>query len=244
MNDDTHHMKDTPTIRQGVMDAIKKGNVQMRPRWHFILISTLAALGVFIVLLTLLYLVSLSLFLLRDNGSWFAASFGGRGWFSLLRSIPWVLVLFSVVFIAILEVLVRRYRFVYRKPLLLSAVVILLVVLVGGFAIAQTSFHRQMELEAYHHQLPGPLALVSLAYGAPFRMPPPPDVYHGTILATSTDGFVMDDENGAGTTTVRITSKTRLPYGQDFSVGSEVVVIGDTVASGTVEAFGMREVDE
>ena len=25
-----------------------------------------------------------------------------------------------------------------------------------------------------------------MVYGAPFRMPPPPDVYHGVILATTT----------------------------------------------------------
>ncbi len=241
MNDDPQKMQEQPSIRQGVMDAIKKGNVQMRPRWHFVLLSSLAALGVFIVLLALLYIVSLSVFLLRDSGAWFAPSFGGRGWFSLLYSIPWLLILFIVVFVGILEILVRRYRFIYRKPLLLSVGVIFVIVLLGGFAIANTSFHRQMEFYAEHNQLPGPLAI---GYGAPFRMPPPPDVYHGVILATTTYGFVIDDQNGAGTTTILLTHETRLPYGEDFSVGSEVVVEGDTVASGTVRAFGVREVDE
>jgi hypothetical protein len=241
MSDDTRHMKDIPTIRQGVMDVIKKRGVQMRPRWHFVLTSMLASLGIFIVLLALLYIISLSLFLLHDSGAWSAASFGGRGWFSLLRSVPWLLIAFSIVFIVILEVLVRRYRFVYSRPLLLSVVAILLVVCLGGFILASTSFHRQMELEAYHHQLAGPLALV---YSAPFRMPPPPDVYHGSILATSSEGFVMNDENGAGTTTVIITARTHLPDGEDFSLGSYVVVIGDTVSTGTVQAFGMRETDE
>ena len=223
------------------MDAIKKGRIEMRPRWHFVLLSALAALGGFIVLLSLLYLVSLSFFLLRESGAWFAPSLGGRGWFSLLRSIPWLLILFSVVFIGILEILVRRYSFVYRKPLLLSIGAILVIILVGGFAIATTSFHRQMEIEALHHQLTGPLAL---AYGAPFRMPPPPDVYHGTILATTSQGFTINDENGAGTTTVLVTSDTHLPYGENFSVGSDVVVMGDTVASDTVQAFGVLEVDQ
>src|SRR5665213_3408185 len=128
MHDDTHHTKDPASVRQGVMDAIKKGNVQMRPRWHFVLVSTLAALGVFIVLLSLHYIVSLSVFLLRDNGAWFAPSFGGRGWFSLLHSVPWLLILFIIVFIGVLEVLVRRYRFVYRKPLLLSVAIILALI--------------------------------------------------------------------------------------------------------------------
>ena len=98
-----------------------------------------------------------------------------------------------------------------------------------------------MEFNAMHHQLPGALAL---AYGMPFKMPPPPDVYHGIILATTTSGFVIDDENGAGTTTVILSPKTRLPDGIDFTVGSAVVVEGDTVATGTIQAFGVREIDE
>ena len=228
-------------MRQGVMDAIKKHNIQMRPRWHFVLLSTVAALGVFIVLLALLYIVSLSVFFLRDNGAWFATSFGGRGWFSLLHSIPWLLILFSLIFVVLLEVLVQRYSFVYRKPLLLSVSLIVLIVILGGFTIASTSFHRQMQFNAMHHQLPGALAL---AYGMPFRMPPPPDVYHGIILATTSTGFVIHDENGAGTTTVVLTAKTHLPDGIDFPVGSAVVVEGDTVATSTVEAFGVREVNE
>ena len=241
MNNDMHDTKETPSIRQGVLDAIKKGKIEMRPRWHFVLLSTLAALGMFIVLLTLLYIVSLSVFLLRDSGAWFAPSFGGRGWFSFLHSVPWLLILFIIVFVGILEILARRYRFVYRKPLLLSVAGILVLILAGGFAIAQTPFHRQMEFYAEHHMLPPPLSMI---YGAPFRMPPPPDVYHGTILTVTLDGFVIDDLNGAGTTTVIITGKTRLPDGEDFSVGSEVVVVGDTVATGTIQAFGVREVDE
>lgn len=233
--------KGEPSLRHGVMDAIKRGKVQMRPRWHFVLVSTLAALGVGIALLTLLYIVSLSVFILRDSGAWFAPSFGGRGWFSLLRSVPWLLVFFTVVFIVVIEVLVRRYRFVYRKPLLLSVVGIIVVILAGGVAIANTSFHRRMAFYAQHQELPPPLGL---PYGGFFRMPPPPDVYHGVILATTSRGFIIDDQNGAGTTTVIISSKTHLPDGEDFSVGSDVVVIGDAVATGTVQAFGILAATE
>ena len=130
------------------------------------------------MLLALLYFASLSLFFLHDNGTWFIPSFGGRGWFSFLRSIPWFLVLLIIVFVGLLEVLVRRYAFVYRKPLLLSAAGIVVLVIFGGFLIAATPFHRQMKFYANHNQLPPPLAFI---YGAPFRMPPPPDVYHGTF---------------------------------------------------------------
>lgn len=213
----------------------------MRPRWHFILISALVAVGALFVLLSLFYMVSLSVFFLHDSGAWLIPSFGGRGWFSFLRSIPWLLVFLIVVFAVLLEVLVRRYAFVYRKSLLLSAAIIVVIIFLGGFLIAATPFHRQMAFYADHNELPPPLAFV---YGASFRAPPPPDVYHGIILATTTGGFIIVDQNGAGTTTVRINDRTRLPDGVDFSVGTNVVVVGDRVGSSTVQAFGVRESDE
>ena len=223
------------------MDAIVKGRVTMRPRWHFILLSALAAVGAIIVFLALLYMASLSLFFLHDSGAWFVPSFGGRGWFSFLRSIPWLLIFLIIIFAGLLEIVARRYAFVYRKSLLLSAAIILAVILLGGFLIAATPFNRQMAFFADHHELPPPLAFV---YGAPFRAPPPPDVYHGVILATTSDGFIIVDQNGAGTTTVRINARTRLPDGIDFSVGTDVVVVGDRVSSSTIQAFGVEELDE
>jgi len=212
----------------------------MRPRWHFILLSALTAVGACIVLLTLIYTASLAVFLMRDSGAWVALSFGGRGWFSFLHALPWLLIIFSIVFIGLLEVLVRRYAFVYRSPLLLSIAGILILITSGGLLIAGTPFHRQMKLYAEHHQLPSPLSFV---YGIPFRIPAP-DVYEGNIIARTPDGFVIDDENGSGTTTIRITGKTRLPYGQDFSLGTHVVILGDAVSSSTVVAFGVQEDDE
>ncbi len=113
MNNDEleqHTPEKAHSSRLSVMDAIKKGTVTMRPRWHFILLSTLAAVGAFIVLLALVYIASLLVFFMHDSGAWFVPSFGGRGWFSFLRSIPWLLIFLIGIFALILEVLVRRMR--------------------------------------------------------------------------------------------------------------------------------------
>ncbi|HUO55831.1 MAG TPA: hypothetical protein VMU27_00110, partial [Candidatus Paceibacterota bacterium] len=163
------------SLKQGVMEAIQKGRIRMRPRWHFVLFSSLATLGVLIMFLAVLYIASLSIFFLHDSGAWFAPRFGGRGWWSLLQSLPWLLITLLIVFICVLQIAVRRYEFVYRRPLLISAAAILAIVFIGGFAIAETPLHRQMEFYAHHNELPPPL---SLAYGAPLHMPAPPGIFH------------------------------------------------------------------
>ncbi len=235
MNDHTK-----TSLRGSVMEAIQKGRVRMRPRWHFVLLSALAALGAFIVFLTLLYVVSLAFFFLRESGAYFATSFGMRGWFVLLRSVPWLLMLFLVLFIGVLELLVRRFAFVYRRPLLFSVAGIVFLIFVGGFAVAQTHFHRRMFFFARH----GQLLPLGMMYDRTFRPSREGDVYFGAIGNFVKGGFVVVDQNGAGTTTIVVTPATRLPYGADFEIGDTVVIVGDEVATGTVRAFGIREVSE
>ena len=136
-----------------VLAAIRSGRVHMRPKWHFALRAALAALGGIIVFLALLYLVSFIFYMLRLTGAWFTPAFGFRGMYASLMSVPWLLVLLSLMFVAILEILVRRYAFAYRKPLLYSLAGMLAAVTVGGVVIAKTSMHERLFTRSQEHRL-------------------------------------------------------------------------------------------
>ena len=67
-------------------------------------------------------------------------------------------------------------------------------------------------------------------------------MYRGSIVSTSTNGFIIklgDDS----TTTVVVTPRTRLPFGADFAPGDTLVVMGDEMSTGTIRAFGILEID-
>lgn len=221
------------------MSVIEKRGVAMRPRWHFLLLSALTAAGVLILVVTLLYIVSLALFFLRETGVWYAPSFGGRGWFVLLNSAPLLLIVLIAMFVVILDVLVRKYSFAYRAPLTVSLGGILLLIFVGGLLVAQTSFHRRLESAAHHGHLPPP---IGFWYGKTFRPPPTKEMHRGLIIFKSPKQFVMVDSDGS-TSTIQINSKTRLPRGEDFEMGDMVIVIGDSVGTDTIRAFGVRSID-
>ena len=217
------------------MRAIREGKVHMRPRWHFVLFSTLIALGILIIGLALIYAIGLFIFLLHESGAWFAPSFGPRGWVALLVSIPWVVVLLFVAFIVLLEYLARRYEFVYRRPLIVSGLGLTLIVLAGGFLIEP--LHHRIEHEG-PGMLPPPL---SGLYRPPFHLHDP-SVMRGVIVAGDSHKFVMLNDDGA-TSTVVVAPGTRLPLGADFETGDTVIVMGERSASGTIQAFGIREID-
>lgn len=225
------------TLRDKVLDAIHSGRVKMRPRWHFVLKTILAISGTAIVLLALLYLASFILFILRQTGVWFVPAFGFRGVVTFLFSLPWLLILISVIFVVILEILVRRYAFAFRRPLLYSVLGIVLFVILGSFVVARTSFHRGVFRYAQSHQLPvaGPLY-------REFGMHRMRQVHPGTIRELTDQGFILENPSGE-TLVIVISPQTRLPFGFDFGEGDAVVVFGER-DNDTVRAAGIRKIDE
>lgn len=218
-----------------MLDAIRKGEVGIVPRWHFILKAVLVVTGVVLAILVLLYLASFVVFSLRQTGIWFAPAFGAAGWWSLLRSFPWILVALLAVFIVALVILAKRYAFAYQHPLIYLFIGIVVIVVIGGFAIAQTPFHRALFDAARRGNLPV-LGGFYHSFG-PQRFG---DIHRGTVIATTTDGFVIQDVNGETSTAV-LGSRSRTPF-RIPSIGSNVVVFGPENPSGTIAVQGIQPV--
>ncbi|HEV3244831.1 MAG TPA: hypothetical protein VG102_00550 [Candidatus Paceibacterota bacterium] len=229
-----------PSLEKDVMDAIRSGRVHMRPRWKFILSGLLAALGVIILVLTLLFIASFGIFTLRRSGALFAPTFGMQGLFAFFAALPLILIILLLLFIIVLEILVRRYRVGYRTPLLVSVLAILGVVVLGGYFVERTRIHEDLLRQAMlpGGGLPPPIEMIYRS-GSSHA----PDIYRGTIVGLIPGGFMLADDNGAGTTTVLFAPSGRLPAVESFTVGEEVVVFGQE-ASGTVHAFGVREISD
>lgn len=214
-----------------ILERIKDGEVRMVPKWRFVLSSALLFLGALIIFFTLLYLASFGIFMLRESGALFVPLFGMRGILIFVGALPLILIGLLLLFVFILEVLVRRYAFIYRRPLLVSVGAILALVVFGGIALERTRIHHELYRQARANQLPPPIGNMYRAGGSHI-----PEVERGQILSFIPGGFVLQDEDG--TSTVLIEAHTRLPFGADFKVGDQVVVFGDE-ASGTIHAFGV-----
>ena len=105
----TEYNENKKSVSEQIVETIRSGGVKMRPKWHFALKTILALTGAVILLLTLIYIASFAIFMLRQTGVLFAPTFGFRGGYVFLRSLPWLLISLLVVFIVVLEILVRHY---------------------------------------------------------------------------------------------------------------------------------------
>ena len=224
------------SITDQIIAAAGKGELKMRPKWHFILRAVLWISGIAVVTLALLYLASLVVFIAHKTGIWVAPVFGWHGIAIFLISLPWLLVLAVLFFIVVLEILVRHYAFAYRLPLFYSALGVLLVVVTGGLIVAGTPLHDVLSNCPPGGGGPPPCGIGLYRDLGPRRFD---NIHRGMIEAIMAPNFILINRQQEKLLIV-VTRKTRLPFGEDFNVGDTVVVIGDRHGD-QVEAFGVSE---
>ncbi|MEY4731324.1 MAG: hypothetical protein RL681_270 [Candidatus Parcubacteria bacterium] len=223
-------------MREKVLAAIKRGDVTMRPKWHFVLRAALMLMGSVFAFLALLYVVSFILFVLWRTGAWFVPVFGMRGILAFLLGIPWMLVFVSLALVIILELLVKHYAFAHRKPLLYSVLGITAFAFAGGLIVAKTTIHPWLYQQAMEHRLPVAGQFYEHLPGGRVDM-----VYRGSVTSVATSGFILAPHRGEPFG-VYLTATTSLPYGFDFVEGDTVVVFGEPDGD-LVHAIGVREID-
>jgi len=205
-------------------------------------------IGVSIVGLALVYLASLFVFIMARTGIWIAPVFGWRGVFIFLMSLPWLLLMLVALFIVILEIMVRRYSFAWRQPLVYSTVAILMIVAAGGILVAATPLHSELShCRDFRRPLPpspGSLPLDGCGTGIYRDLGPRrfKDIHAGVITELSLPNFTIENRQEERLL-IMVTRRTRLPFGEDFAVGDAVIVIGSRQGD-QVEAFGISEMNQ
>lgn len=222
----------TNSIKDNVLKSIAAGRIVMKPRWHFMLRAVLLVTGVVLAGMTLLYVVSFALFMLRESGDLFAPQFGLRGLWALLVSLPLVFVCLAIVFLVVLEILVRRYEFAYRKPLVYSVLGISLIVFLGSFAIDRARVHDQLLRHAVSDRLP----LGGKLYRS-WSVQPSRHAVVGVIVNKTNQGFNIQSHRHESFF-VLVTNETALP--EDELAERDLVAVFGPRYEGTITAVGIR----
>ena len=220
-----------------ILGKIRSGQIKMRSKSHFILKTVFIFLSVIVVALFTLFLISFIIFALRASGIWFMPSFGFRGMGIFFSSLPWLLILTAILLIVILEILVKRFSFTYRRPILYSIVVIVILVLLGSFILDQTRFHSGLFGRAQDRRLP----MIGQTY-RDYGMAEFQNVYPGTVTEITDSGFLIKMRDGQVLTVV-VTSKIRFPSKISVKKNDTVVVLGEC-DNDTIQAFGIRKITD
>jgi nicotinamide riboside transporter PnuC len=123
--------KITPTkqkktdFEKEVMTKIKRGEITMKPKWFFVVGSLMAGAGLVGASIGAIFLVNLTLFILRKRGP------GIMRLELMLTSFPWWIPLLAIIGIVAGIWLLKKYDFSYKKNFLL-----IIAVFISSIAIA------------------------------------------------------------------------------------------------------------
>jgi len=131
-------------ISEDTLQEIKSGQVKMHSRLHFVLRGVLLVVAIIIIIGLVLFFVTLAVFSMKSNGLWYAPGMGFLGIGMFLKHLPWVLILLIATFIIGLEYLLKNKTSAYRRPLLYSAVGILILVILLSVLVGRASLHERM----------------------------------------------------------------------------------------------------
>ena len=225
------------SFQESIIAKIKNGKIKMHPRLYFILKALLVALAIFAVVLTVLYCLSFTVFMMRANGAWFLPRFGPPGARIFFGSLPWFLILATIVLILILEFLAKKFAIIYRRPIVYSIIGIVLIVSLGVFALDRTRFHPNLFRQARQGHWP----IMESIYRQP-GLTGLKDAHRGVVTELTDNGFKLKKLNDE---ILQITTdeKTRFFPDQNLDENDVVVVMGRRTDD-TVLAKAVRRLDD
>lgn len=213
-----------------ILEKIKKGKVEMKPKSHFVLKTIIYVLGIIFSFLFTIFLASFIIFSLKISGAWHFPAFGFRGLGVFLVAFPWLLLIFAIIFVVILEIFAKRFSVVYRKPLIYSILIIVIIVLLVSLVIGKTSMHSKLFRGAQEGRLPIMGPMYKGRFVDPLR-----NACIGEVIDVTDNGFEVKTVKGESIGVI-ISSETYLPSDEKIEEGELIMVMGERKNS-TIKAF-------
>ncbi len=221
------------SLKEQILAQISSGQAKMRPRSYFIVRGVLLALGTVVMTLTLLYTISLIVFITKLNGSSELPAFGLKGIAPFIFSLPWILIATCLLALVVLELLVHHYAFAYRKPVVYSLVGVFVVAILGSMIVARFRLHEQLFEFAQEERLP-----IAGPFYRDYDHRRVRNIYPGIIATLNESGFNLTTRQ-AETFTIIVNEQTAVPAGWIWHQGDMVVVLGNE-DDRIITALGVR----
>lgn len=124
-------------IKDRIVCSIEERKLAMKPRWHFVCYALLRVLVAMIVFASVVYLASFISLVMREHQLFEMFGLRPRGIWNFMMGLPWLLVMLSLALLIVLEVMARKFAFVYKRPAAYSLFILVLLVLGAGFVVHQ-----------------------------------------------------------------------------------------------------------
>ncbi|MCX6756699.1 MAG: hypothetical protein NTW35_00890 [Candidatus Nomurabacteria bacterium] len=224
-------------IKTNILQFVEKNKISMIPRWKFILYSLLGMTLTVFAFVVLTFFGSMIIFILSKYGFIYLPLFGLGGIMHGIRAVPFVLFILTVILIVIVEILVHKYAFSFRKPVITTLLTLTLSAIVFSSLLTLTPMHGEIRRFARENHID----FISRGYDRPLPIKEVGGmtVLRGTIVSTTTNDVTIklfDD------TTEIVYASTSIKDNDLPDTGEDVVILGHMVED-KFEAVRIRDAD-
>jgi hypothetical protein len=224
-----------------ILEKIKSGKVNMRPKYYFMLRLVALAVTIFITFLLSAFIVSYVIFSINAGGEINLLAFGPRGLYHFILTLPWLILVVDVLLIVFLDWLLKGFRFGYNSSILFLFVVTMVSITALATLINYTSFHRKLMRRAENNTLPiggGFYMGIRMSHGNQ-------GIFRGQIVSIeSTSTFYMKHNDLDSDTDYHVIEVVTPQNSDVFTLflapGDEVFIAGDKTSTG-IRAYGIRK---
>ena len=225
-------------IKTNILQFVEKNKISMIPRWKFVLYSLLGITLTVFAFVVLTFFGSMIIFILSKYGFLYLPLFGLGGIMHGIRAVPFVLFILTVILIVIVEILVHKYAFSFRKPVITTLLTLTLSAIVFSSLLTLTPMHSQLRNYARMHSVD----FISHEYDRPLPIKELGNitVLRGLVVSTTTDEVTIKlfDE-----TTQIVYASTSIKDNNLPDIEEDVVVLGHMVDD-KFEAIKIRDADD
>jgi len=190
-------------------------------------IGSLWALSIILTFTLTIYLISFIVFIFQGNSLHLLPQLGPGGWLNLYLSLPWILLFITFIVFVLLQGLIIRFSFAYKRPPVHTVLISIILVVLAGVLISQTSFQEK----AYEAHKDGFVYRNALRDRG--------EVYIGAVTQINGGGFNIKNRGGY-TYIVSMTPETKIPPFR-ISVSTIMMVMGPE-KDGIIEAVGIHPI--
>jgi len=123
------------------MSQIKSGRLDMRARWIYVAQKIGLRSGMALTSLILVFLLNIFFFYIQTNNLLPFLHEGANTWQEILHSLPYDLVIIILTLILILNFIVKKFDFSYKKPFKIMFSFVIGIVILGAIMLFISNFN-------------------------------------------------------------------------------------------------------
>ncbi len=137
-----------------IREEIKQHNLRMKPKVYFLLKNILVFLFLFAFIFLVVFIASFVIFTIEKTNILNLYNYGWGGIKELFSIIPWILFVLILLLWLGIEIIAKKFALVYRRPLIVTFIVIVSLTFIIAFGFNKCSLHKRLFNKAKRAHIP------------------------------------------------------------------------------------------